>query len=180
MNSPSFIINWGPGLHKRTHSVVWVKLVQWFWKRRLLINLVNAFSQLCYYLPLEKDVNFHLIKIELMCFIFGCYCPSGSGWENFKIWSLTISLLSPLGNDIHVYLHIRSDRNFIWNSLENYILCKIHEIFPNEFHFYSVSLKFLKWISHAEILSVCVIFCRIYHTGSSYNQNLYAVYIINI
>ena len=109
-----------------------------------------------------------------------CYCPSGSGWENFKIWSLTISLLSPLGNDIHVYLHIRSDRNFIWNSLENYILCKIHEIFPNEFHFYSVSLKFLKWISHAEILSVCVIFCRIYHTGSSYNQNLYAVYIINI
>lgn len=69
MNSPSFIINWGPGLHKRTHSVVWVKLVQWFWKRRLLINLVNAFSQLCYYLPLENDVNFHLIKIELMCVI---------------------------------------------------------------------------------------------------------------
>ena len=172
MNSPSFIINWGPGLHKRTHSVVWVKLVQWFWKRRLLINLVNAFSQLCYYLPLENDVNFHLIKIELMCVI--ALVVLDGKISKFGHWQFHYYL--PL-EMIYMYIYTYAVTGI---SSETHILCKIHEIFPNEFHFYSVSLKFLKWISNAEILSVCVIFCRIYHTGSSYNQNLYAVYIINI
>ena len=35
------------------HVWVWLKLVQWFWRRRFL-NSIDAFSLFWYYLPLEK------------------------------------------------------------------------------------------------------------------------------
>ena len=42
---------------------VWLKQVQWFWKRRFLI-FVNVFLLFRNYLPLEKGVALHLIKFE--------------------------------------------------------------------------------------------------------------------
>ena len=42
---------------------VWLKMAQWFWRRRFLI-FVNVFSQLCNYLPLEKAGALHLNKLE--------------------------------------------------------------------------------------------------------------------
>ena len=42
---------------------VWLKLAQWFWRRRLL-NFVNVFSLFRNYLPLEKGGALHLNKLE--------------------------------------------------------------------------------------------------------------------
>ena len=42
---------------------VWLKLAQWFWRRRFL-NFVNVFSQHPNYLPLEKGMALHLNKLE--------------------------------------------------------------------------------------------------------------------
>ena len=42
---------------------VWLKLAQWFWRRRFL-NFVNVFSLLHNYLPMEKDWDLHLNKPE--------------------------------------------------------------------------------------------------------------------
>ena len=36
---------------------VWLKLAQWFWRRRFL-NFVNVISRIPYYLPLEKGSTF--------------------------------------------------------------------------------------------------------------------------
>ena len=40
---------------------VWLKLAQWFWRRRFL-NIVNEFSLFRNYLPLEKGMALHLNK----------------------------------------------------------------------------------------------------------------------
>ena len=42
---------------------VWLKLAQWFWRKRFL-NSVNVFSLYRYYLPLEKGGALHLNKLE--------------------------------------------------------------------------------------------------------------------
>ena len=42
---------------------VWLKLAQWFWRRRIF-NFVNVFSLLRNYLPLEKGGAHHLNKLE--------------------------------------------------------------------------------------------------------------------
>ena len=42
---------------------VWLKLAQWFWRRRFL-NCVNVFSLFRNYLPLEKGGVLHLNKNE--------------------------------------------------------------------------------------------------------------------
>ena len=42
---------------------VWLKLAQWFWRRRFL-NFVNVFSLFRNYLPLEKGGALHLNKLE--------------------------------------------------------------------------------------------------------------------
>ena len=42
---------------------VWLKLAQWFWRRRCL-NFVNVYLLLHYYLPLEKGMSLHLNKLE--------------------------------------------------------------------------------------------------------------------
>ena len=41
---------------------VWLKLTQWFWRRRFF-NFVNVFSLFGNYLPLEKDGAFHSNKL---------------------------------------------------------------------------------------------------------------------
>ena len=41
----------------------WLKLAQWFWRRRLF-NFVNVFSLFRNYVPLEKDGALHLYKLE--------------------------------------------------------------------------------------------------------------------
>ena len=42
---------------------VWLKLVQWFWRRRFL-NFDNVFSLFRNYLPLKKDGVLHFNKLE--------------------------------------------------------------------------------------------------------------------
>ena len=42
---------------------VWLKLSQWFWRRRFF-NFVNVFSLIRNYLPLEKGGALHLNKLE--------------------------------------------------------------------------------------------------------------------
>ena len=42
---------------------VWLKLAQWFWRRRFL-NFINVFSLFRNYLPLEKVGALHLNKLE--------------------------------------------------------------------------------------------------------------------
>ena len=42
----------------------WLKLTQWFWRRRFYFKFVNVFSQFLNYLPLEKGVALYLNKIE--------------------------------------------------------------------------------------------------------------------
>ena len=45
---------------------VWLKLAQWFWRRRFLKNF-SVFLLFRYYLPLEKGVALHLNKLESPC-----------------------------------------------------------------------------------------------------------------
>ena len=42
---------------------IWLKLAQWFWRRRFL-NFLNVFSLFHNYLPLEKGEALHLKKLE--------------------------------------------------------------------------------------------------------------------
>ena len=42
---------------------VWLKLAEWFWKRRFL-NFINVFSLFRYYFPLEQGMTLHLKKLE--------------------------------------------------------------------------------------------------------------------
>jgi hypothetical protein len=42
---------------------VWLKLAQWFWRRRFL-NDPNRFLHFCYYLPFEKDLALNMKKLE--------------------------------------------------------------------------------------------------------------------
>ena len=42
---------------------VWLKLAQWFWRRRFF-NFVNVFSLFSNYLPLEKGGTLHFNKLE--------------------------------------------------------------------------------------------------------------------
>ena len=42
---------------------VWLKMAQWFWRKRYL-NFVNVFSLFHNYLPLEKGGALHLKKLE--------------------------------------------------------------------------------------------------------------------
>ena len=60
---------------KDTLCRVWLKLAQWFWKRRFS-NFVNVFSLFCNNLPQERDVALHLSKLDplhqrMHCALFG-------------------------------------------------------------------------------------------------------------
>mgnify|MGYP003688723061 CR=1 FL=1 len=50
---------------------VWLKLAQWFWRRRF-VNFVNVFSLFRYYLPLVRAVSYthlraHETSLHLVC-----------------------------------------------------------------------------------------------------------------
>ena len=49
--------------HKDALCQVWLKLAQWFWRRRFF-NFVNVFSLFSNYLPLEQVIALHLNKLE--------------------------------------------------------------------------------------------------------------------
>ena len=67
---------------------VWLKLAQWFWRRRFF-NFVNVFfptiSYICNYLALEKGGALHLNTLypRMLCAKFGWNWLSGSGEEEF-------------------------------------------------------------------------------------------------
>ena len=71
---------------------VWLKLAQWFWKRRFF-NFVNVFSLIRYYLPLERDGALHWNKFEspspkdALCQVW-LYWVSGSVEKDFLISSM--------------------------------------------------------------------------------------------
>ena len=44
---------------------VWLKLAQWFWRKRFL-NFISVFSHIRNYLPLEKEVALHLNKLVFL------------------------------------------------------------------------------------------------------------------
>ena len=48
---------------KKALCQVWLKLTQWFWRRRFF-NFVNVFSLFQNYLPLEEGGALHLNKLE--------------------------------------------------------------------------------------------------------------------
>ena len=48
---------------KDTLCQIWLKLAQWFWRRRFF-NFVNVFSLFRKYLPLEKGGALHLNKLK--------------------------------------------------------------------------------------------------------------------
>ena len=51
--------------HKDALCQVWLKLAQWFWRRRFFkLNFVNVFSLFRNYLPLENGGALHLNKLE--------------------------------------------------------------------------------------------------------------------
>lgn len=58
---------------KDDHCRVWLKLADWFWKRRLL-NVVNTFLLFRYYHPFKQGVILRLNKLE--SFTQACYMPS--------------------------------------------------------------------------------------------------------
>ena len=53
---------------------VWMKLAQWFWRRRFL-NFVNVFSLFCNYLPLKKGWGSSFEQTWIP-FTQGCFVPS--------------------------------------------------------------------------------------------------------
>ena len=72
---------------------VWLKLAQWFRRRRyIFFNVVNVFSLFGIYLPLEKGGTLHLNKLESLhprihCAKLGWNWPSCSGEED-KLWKV--------------------------------------------------------------------------------------------
>ena len=72
---------------------VWIKLAQWFWRRRFF-NFVNVFSLFQNYLPLEKGRALHLNKVVPSLVEIGSVVL---GWECFNfvnVFSLFLNYLS--------------------------------------------------------------------------------------
>ena len=81
---------------------VWLKLAQWFWRRRFF-NFVNVFSIFRNYLPLEKGWAIYLDNLIsphplMLCAKFGWNWLSGSGEEDFLISSMFFSTISYICN----------------------------------------------------------------------------------
>ena len=74
---------------KDTLCQVWLKLAQWFWRRKFF-NFFSVFSLFRNYLSLGKARTLHLNKLEpsspknILCQVL----PSGSVEEDFKILSM--------------------------------------------------------------------------------------------
>ena len=71
--------------HSPKHALcqVWLKFVQWFWRRRFF-NFVNVFSLFRYYVPLEKGgANLNPLHRKMHFAKFGWNWLSGSGEDFF-------------------------------------------------------------------------------------------------
>jgi hypothetical protein len=60
---------------------VWLKLAQWFWRRRFL-NDPNQFLHFCNYLPFEEDLALYLNKLEFTSHKDNVY----QVWLNLASW----------------------------------------------------------------------------------------------
>ena len=58
----------------------WLKLAEWFWRRRFL-NILNRNLLFRYYLPLEKSMGLHLNKLESPP-------PKDAYVPSFQVWVL--------------------------------------------------------------------------------------------
>ena len=82
--------------------IVWLKLAQWFWRRRFL-KIVNVFSLFRNYFPLEKRRAIHLknlnsLHLRMIYAKFGWNWPSGSREEDFlnlSMYFCNFVILSP-------------------------------------------------------------------------------------
>jgi hypothetical protein len=123
-------------LHKDDLCQVWLKLAQWFWRRRFLNDPI-LFLHFCDYLPLEEDLALYLNKLEF---------PSPKGnvcqvWLNLACWfwrrflkNVSVFLLFcyylPLesGNPLHLYklefLLPKVDLCQVWLKLAQWFLRK--------------------------------------------------------
>ena len=77
---------------KDTLCQVWLKLAQWFWRRRFFY-FVNVFSLFRNYLPFEKAgpfiwTNLNPLHPGMLCAKFGWNWPIGSGEEDENVKSL--------------------------------------------------------------------------------------------
>ena len=90
---------------------VWLKMALWFW-RRTFFKLVDVFSLLCNYLPLEKAEPF-IWTILMHCAKFGWNWPSGFG-EDF------LNLSMYFRNFVIISVWKRMEP-FIWTNL-NFLL----------------------------------------------------------
>ena len=66
---------------------VWLKLAQWFWRKRFL-NFINVFLLFRNYLLLKKGgpfiwTNLNPLHPRMLCAKFGWNWPSGSGEKDF-------------------------------------------------------------------------------------------------
>ena len=71
---------------------VWLKLATWFRRRRLL-NFINVFSLFRNYLPMENSMvfictNLNPLHPRMLCAMFGWNWLSGSGEEEYLIYSM--------------------------------------------------------------------------------------------
>ena len=82
---------------------VWLKLAQWFWRRRFL-NDPTPFLHFCDYLPFEKDLAHYLKKnlntpySRIIYTKFDWFWPAGSEEEDFKKFSVhfySFAIISP-------------------------------------------------------------------------------------
>ena len=72
---------------KDTLYKAWLKLAEWFWRRRIL-NFVNVYLLFHNYLPLEKGspfiwTNLNPLLPRMLCAKFCWNWPSSSGEEDF-------------------------------------------------------------------------------------------------
>jgi hypothetical protein len=81
----------------------WLKLAQWFWRRRFL-NESTPFSHFCDYLPFEEDLAIYLNKLEFssskdnlyqVWLNLACWFWRRRYWKKFQC-IFTLSQLSPL------------------------------------------------------------------------------------
>ena len=101
----------GQGLHlnklespspKDALCKIWLKLAQWFWRRRFL-NLGNVFSLFCNYLPMEKVgssiwTNLNPLHPKMYCANFGWNGPVHLEIEDFLDFINVFSLLLYITN----------------------------------------------------------------------------------
>ena len=61
----SLCVNFESTLPKDALCQVWLKLAQWYWRRRFL-NFINIFSLFCNYLPFEKNIALHWTNLNAL------------------------------------------------------------------------------------------------------------------